>query len=226
FVVDGADGISSSTNNGDGFVLITYDEDADACDPPAFSQAFTPASILTGQTATLSFTIDSSAVVVDTTNLAFTNTLAPGLVVAPVPAAGTTCGGTVTADAGASTISFSDGALLAGQSCVVSVDVVSSTPGALVSTSGDLTTSLGNSGDSTATLTVSEPNTTTSLTSATDSGTIMVMMSGPPGCTLDEVDAVTAESLSPELPEGVEFPHGLVGLRIEGCAAGATVDLT
>ena len=54
-------------------------------------------------------------------------------------------------------------------------------------------------------------------------GTITVVMNGPSGCTLDDVDAVTAESQSPELPEGVEFLHGLVDLSITGCSSGDTV---
>ncbi len=75
--------------------------------------------------------------------------------VATPPAASTTCtGGTLTAVAGAGVISYSGGTVSPGASCTVTVDVTSSTPGPHPNTSGNLTSSLGDSGSASDTLTV------------------------------------------------------------------------
>ena len=69
-----------------------------------------------------------------------------------------TCtGGTVTAVAGSGVVSYSDGAVAAGASCTVTVDVTSSTAGDHLNLTGDLTSSLGNSGTASATLRVNPP---------------------------------------------------------------------
>ncbi len=123
--------------------------------PPAFSKVFDPAAIpQTGVTA-LVFTIDNSASSLPATDLAFTDDLPAGVVVAATPDATTTCtGGTLTAGAGTGSISYSGGGLAAGATCTLSVDVTSDTPGSYTNVSGALTSSLGDSGTATAELTV------------------------------------------------------------------------
>jgi len=125
---------------------------------PAFSKAFAPASIQTGDVSTLTFTIDNSALAVPATALDFTDNLPAGMEVAATPNASTTCtGGTLTAVAAAGVVSYTGGTIAAGASCTVDVDVTATAAGALVNTTGDLTSSLGNSGTAGATLTVTQP---------------------------------------------------------------------
>ncbi len=123
--------------------------------PPTFAKAFAPSAIGIGQTSTLTFTIDNTASAVVASALAFTDNLPAGIEVAATPNASTTCtGGTVTAAAGTGTISHTVGTVGAGASCTVQADVTATAIGALLNTTGDLTSSSGNSGTASDTLTV------------------------------------------------------------------------
>ncbi|MGD2114046.1 MAG: IPTL-CTERM sorting domain-containing protein, partial [Acidobacteriota bacterium] len=113
--------------------------------PPGFTKVFSPAAIPVNGVSTLTFTVDNGASVLDATGLSFTDDLPAGLEVAATPAAITTCGGTVTAPAGAGIVSFSGGGVTAGASCTVQVDVTGTAEGTFVNTSGDLISSLGSS---------------------------------------------------------------------------------
>ncbi|MCP4277897.1 MAG: hypothetical protein GY779_16250, partial [Gammaproteobacteria bacterium] len=126
-----------------------------------FSQQFSPDSIAEGNNTTLTYTINNTDTVSAATALAFTNTLPGAIEVAPIPNEATTCtGGTLTAVAGASVISYTGGTVSASSSCTISVDITEAYYGALprsvINTSGDLTSSLGNSGTSNDTLEVIE----------------------------------------------------------------------
>ena len=60
-----------------------------------------------GETSTLEFTIDNSSSTASATGLDFTDNLPSGVLVASTPNASTTCtGGTLTAAAGGSTITY------------------------------------------------------------------------------------------------------------------------
>ena len=72
---------------------------------PDFSKVFAPDAILAGGVSTLTFTIDNSASSFAAGSLAFVDNLPAGVVVATPPAAGNTCGGTLTAVAGSGSIS-------------------------------------------------------------------------------------------------------------------------
>ena len=123
--------------------------------PPTFSKQFLGDTIASGGSSTLTFTINNTANPVTASSLAFTDNLPVGVVVSATPNASTTCtGGTLTAGAGSSTISYTGGTVNAGGVCTVDVDVTSTTVGSHVNTSGDLTSSLGNSGTATDTLTI------------------------------------------------------------------------
>lgn len=125
--------------------------------PPLFSKAFAPDVIATGQVSTLTFTVDNGASAVAATGLSFTDDL-PSTVVADPSNASTTCtGGTIGAVPGAGVITYTGGAVPAGSSCTVQVDVTSPTAGTHVNTSGNLTSSSGDSGSATDTLTVNPP---------------------------------------------------------------------
>ncbi len=122
--------------------------------PPTFTKAFAPTSVAVGGTATLTFTIDNSGSTLPATSLAFTDNLPAGAQVAATPSASTTCtGGALTATGGTAAISYTGGSVAAGDTCTIDVNVAANTPGGHVNTTGDLTSSLGNSGPASATLT-------------------------------------------------------------------------
>ncbi|HEX6199145.1 MAG TPA: Ig domain-containing protein, partial [Thermoanaerobaculia bacterium] len=126
-----------------------------------FFKLFDPDTIGPGSVSTLLFEIASSEDV-PVSDLAFTDVLPAGVVIASPPNASTTCGAGAVLDApaGGSTITLTGGQLPPtppaeeGVSCLVLVDVTSATPGVHTNLSGDLTSSLGNHGDATADLTV------------------------------------------------------------------------
>ena len=126
---------------------------ASAQDPVGFTKSFGPSTIGPGSVSTLQFDI-TNFTSIGARNLAFTDTLPAGVTIASPANVVNSCGGTVSAPDGGSTISLSGGQVGASASCSVSVDVTSSTPGTHTNVSGDLTSDLGNSGPATADLTV------------------------------------------------------------------------
>ncbi len=122
---------------------------------PGFSKSFEPSTIGPGSTATLVYVIDGSAIPSPVTALAFTESLPAGLVIASPSRLATTClDATVTGSPGASTVSLSGGRLSVASLCLVTVDVTAAAADTYESLSGDLTSSAGNSGAASATLTV------------------------------------------------------------------------
>lgn len=130
-------------------------DDVSVVPAPAFSKEFNPGVIPQTGISTLEFTIDNSGSSLAASGLNFTDNLPAGVVIAAAPNAVTTCtGGTLTAAAGTGTITYSGGSVAAGATCTVSVDVTSDSPGNYDNVSGDLTSSLGNSGPAADTLSV------------------------------------------------------------------------
>ncbi len=122
---------------------------------PAFSISASPGSIGPGSTSTLTYTIDNSAETVPATSLAFTHTLAGDVVLASPPSATTDCtGGAVTATGGGTSVTFSGGSVGGPGTCTVTVNVTKTLAGSTDLTTGDLTSSAGNSGTATAALAV------------------------------------------------------------------------
>jgi len=131
--------------------LITYAQ-------PTFTTSFSPSTIGPGSSSVLSYTVTNGpgSTVRDIT---FTNTLPAGVSLTnPANIVFTESDGTVTAPDGGSTISFSGGKLGTGASLTIKVNVTSSTVATYTNVTGDLTSSLGNSGTATADLTVSSDN--------------------------------------------------------------------
>ncbi len=122
--------------------------------PPTFAKVFSPDTILAGGISTLTFTINNSASTLAATGLAFTDNLPANVVVATPSNASSTCGGTLTAMPGNPSISLSGGSVGAGATCTLAVDVTSIVSGPHVNTTGELTSSSGNSGTASDTLTV------------------------------------------------------------------------
>ncbi len=121
---------------------------------PLFAKSFAPDPIDVGLTSTLTFTIDNTASTVAATGLDFTDNLPAAVVVATPANIVDSCGGTPTAVSGTGVITYSGGSVAAGASCTVQADVTSAIAGIHVNTTGDLTSSLGNSGTAGDTLTV------------------------------------------------------------------------
>lgn len=130
--------------------------------PPTVALAFTPASIVLGSNSQLSVTL-SNPNAVAVTGVAFTDSYPSGLVNAASASGSTTCGGTVTAVNGGSSLSLAGGTIPANGSCTVTVNL---TP-----------TAAGNYTDSTETVTTGNAG-----SAAAASGTLLVM--APPVATM------------------------------------------
>lgn len=117
---------------------------------PTLSKS-TPALTYVGQSAPITFTVTNT---VDDnlakTGWSFTDSLPAGLLVAQNPNASTTCSAaTITAAAGANTISITNGSLAGGPiggpatTCTITVDVVSNVPGSYSNGADQITSSSG-----------------------------------------------------------------------------------
>jgi uncharacterized repeat protein (TIGR01451 family) len=99
--------------------------------PPSITKAFGAAAVAPGGTTSLTLTITNPNTFAALTGVSFTDTLPAGLVVATPNGLSNTCGGTVTATSGTSTISLSGGTIAAGGSCTITVNVTGTATGAV-----------------------------------------------------------------------------------------------
>ena len=128
-----------------------------AAPAPTLATVFSPDSIVEGATSVVTYTINNSGALIDATSLSLSNNLPSNIVVLASPAPSTTCtGGTLTAAEGSSAMSYAGGTVAAGASCTISMTVLSAVDGAYTNLTGDLTSSLGNSGTASDLLTVTE----------------------------------------------------------------------
>ena len=187
-------------SGGDGNdVVLTAKQDL-----PSFAKAFAPNPIASGDTSTLTFTIDNTDSISMATSLDFTDNLPSGMTVATTPNASTTCiGGTLTATAGTSTITYTGGNVNAGASCSVSVDIIASTSGYFHNTTGSLTSSLGNSGTAYDRLSVNElPGFSKSFSPSSISGDEISTLTFTINNKVNVVDA-TSLDFTDNLPSGM-----------------------
>ena len=117
---------------------------------PTLTKTFVQSTIGPGSSAALQYTISNPGSSVS--DLAFDDSLLVDI--ANPGSALTTCNGTLSAPDGGTLVSFSEGRLGAGDSCTITVNVTGSTAGTFVDPTGDLTSSAGNSGATSATLVV------------------------------------------------------------------------
>jgi len=119
--------------------------------PATVAKAFSPSTIVQGGTSTLTITLAngsaSNAAITSFTDLL--TTMGTGFTVAASPAATTTCGGTLTATPGTTTISMTGGTIAAGGNCTITVPVAASansSTGSRTNTvaAGGLVTDIGN----------------------------------------------------------------------------------
>ena len=126
-------GISASNKKGGGTAttatVTSINVAADYTLPPTVAKAFSPTTILTGASSTLTITLTNPNAVA-LTSVAMTDAYPTNLVNAGTPAGSTTCvGGTVTAVASGTSVALSGATIPASGSCTVSVSVTSSTSG-------------------------------------------------------------------------------------------------
>ncbi|MEL7092733.1 MAG: autotransporter outer membrane beta-barrel domain-containing protein, partial [Pseudomonadota bacterium] len=129
-----------------------------AAPAPEFTQTYAPSTIGQGETSRLSLQIDNSTsgLVANRASIApqgpgmagslgFSVTLPTGMTIEPNPNTSNTCGGMVTATGNGTTVVLSGGSVGAGSTCIVGVDVTSTTEGTLGPVTGSLSSSLGGS---------------------------------------------------------------------------------
>lgn len=125
---------------------------------PGFSKMYAPAEGDFDAPTTLIFTIDNTGSTLDVDGLDFTENLPAGLTVAsPADTAVSCTGGTLTADPGTGTITYTGGEAPAGGTCTVQVDVQADAPGEFIGTATDLTSTFGDSSAAAATFTATGP---------------------------------------------------------------------
>lgn len=125
--------------------------------PPLFQASFSPSDLAVSGTGTLTFTVDNRNSPLEAENLSFTAVLPEGVVIDGDPPAFSSCGGTVIAEAGSRTITYTGGFVEAGDLCVVSVGVSGVEVGDFVLSDVILSSSLGDSETDEAVVTVSPP---------------------------------------------------------------------
>ena len=161
--------------------------------------------VVPGGVSRLTFTIDNTVNLISVGGLGFRDFFPIGMVVAPDPAAQTTCDeGTLAATAGQNGVGYSSGSVGAGQTCTIALDVQARRAGVLENISGNLTSHLpGASARAGATLTVDEAPLSVSM--AFTQATILQSGVSRLSYELGNTAAIgaTEVSLSDTLPAGV-----------------------
>jgi len=122
---------------------------------PQLDKTFTPSVVAVGDTATLTLTITNTDELASKSGFSFTDSLPAGLTIAAVAAPGNSCGGTVTAVHGGSSVALVGGSLAAGAaSCTVTVPVTAGAPGLYANGPANITSSTGLNPPANATLAV------------------------------------------------------------------------
>jgi hypothetical protein len=161
--------------------------------PPTVSKAFGVGTLAVGGTTSLSFTINNPNAGASVTNVAFTDTLPAGMVVAtPNGLTGSCGGGTITATAGGGTVNLSTATIAASNSCTFSVNVTVSTAGTMVN-SVTVNSDQGTGNTATASLNVLAVSSTAVVSSLNPSAlgqavTFTATVTGAPGTPTGTVD--------------------------------------
>jgi Ice-binding-like len=207
---------------------------------PTLSKAFNLSTINVGATSTLTITLANQNGFQITTTAPLIDSLPSGVVIAPQPNVGTTCGGALaSATAGGNSVTLPTGATVgANGSCTVSVNVTAALPGSYVNTLpvGALQTSNGrNALPAVATLNVVAPSVNPALSKAFNPSTINT--GGVSTLTITLVNshstvATLTAALVDTLPTGVfvaPIPAGSTtcggGTTVTATAGGTTVTL-
>ncbi len=209
-------GAVSSTNGGTG---NTGTANVDVAKPPTITKSFLPISIALNTNTALSFTITNPATNnISLTGVAFTDSLPAGLVVATPNGLSGSCGGTITAVSGSSTVSLAAGTLTQNTSCTFSVNATGTAAGIKSNSVTVTATESGPGNTSNATVTVVAPPVITKAFAAAsiplNGLTSLTFTINNPSATAN----LTGIGFSDTLPAGlvVSTPNGLTGT----CGAG------
>jgi uncharacterized repeat protein (TIGR01451 family) len=140
---------------------------------PRLDESFTPTAIQPGQTSVLTFTVTNTSELASKSGWSFTDSLPPGLTVAPGTPLGGTCAATTAAPAGGTSVSVTAGDLPAGAaSCTITIPVTATKTGTYTAV-GSTVVPVGLDPPGSASLTVSSPSytvTKVALTPSTQAG--------------------------------------------------------
>jgi CSLREA domain-containing protein/uncharacterized repeat protein (TIGR01451 family) len=198
--------------------------------PLAVAKAFSPPTIALGSNSQLTITLTNSNVV-PLTNVAFSDSYPAGLVNAATANASTTCGGSVTANAGTGTLSLSGGGVAASGSCTVSVNVTSAMGGSFINSlpAGAVTSSspvMSSAGS--ATLNVLDIGVSKSFSGATimpnGIARLMISLTNPTNTPISGV-AFTDTYPAGLVNDNSPFPGNSCGGTVLASAGGGTISL-
>ena len=130
--------------------------------PPTLGKSFGPAIIDAGRVSTLTITLSNANATAASLTGSLIDALPSGAVLAATPNASTTCGGTLTANPGGSTVTLLAGSIPANGSCTVTANVTAPNAGTFINSlpAGALQTNHGNNAaPAVATLTVNTSTT-------------------------------------------------------------------
>jgi uncharacterized repeat protein (TIGR01451 family) len=172
--------------------------------PPSITKSFTPANINVGGTSTLTLVITNPNPSTTLTGVAVTDNFPAGMSVASPPSATNTCGGTFAPNAGDTSIALSGGSIPGGGNCTLTVNVTVNADGTYVNTTGNVTSANGGTGNSaSATLTTVAPPSITKAFSPTSIpaggvSTITLTITNPNATT-----TLTGVAVTDPLPTGM-----------------------
>ena len=203
---------------------------------PTLGKSFSPATITAGDHSTITITLKNPNSTPATLTAPLIDRLPSGLVVAGTgPNANTTCGGTLTAITGNSTVTLSGGSIPANGSCTVKFDVYASSGGSYCNTlpAGALQTNKGsNATPAVATLTVLPVIVVPTLSKSFNPATIYAGGVSTLTITLNNSNSTVATLTSPltdNLPSGVVVAgtaRTTCGGTLTANTGGAKVNLT
>ncbi|HCN81276.1 MAG TPA: hypothetical protein DIS80_09090, partial [Verrucomicrobiales bacterium] len=144
FSIISGDLTSDAGNSGNASVTIGIPSNGPAL---GFTKSFAESPVRLGGQTTLTYTIQNQSQT-DAVGISFSDDLSPGIVVAGQPNIVNNCpDSTLTAIAGSQTVAFSGATLAAGQTCIISLDIVGLVAGRNISVSNNISSSFpgGNS---------------------------------------------------------------------------------
>jgi len=177
------------TSNGNNTAAAVATLTVSTPSPVTLGKAFSPATINAGGVSVLTITLSNAGATPASLTAPLTDTLPSGMVVSG--SAGSTCGGTLSAAGGTSTVSLTGGSIPAGSSCMVTVSITAPVAGSYFNSlaAGALQTNQGsNAAPAVATLTVNPVITNVGISVAmVTPGTVQITRGVPVTVMLDVV---------------------------------------